>query len=279
MTKHSQPHSYIYHYVRLTPEQQIGLHQACFWELSHVITGSGTRIIGNTEEPFQEGEVILIPPHIPHCWYFDPDKTDKEGLISNITLTFRDDFLTRYMQFPELQIPIEQFKQRKNAIKFNSQRAQELSIILKSMQKENDAERIASILRLILLIAKSNTSDIAGEYQPEVSKEKKRLEQIQIYISCNATRNITLEEMAQLMGMNRASFCIFFKKATGKTFISYLNEFRIEMACLLLKQQQHTIAEICFSTGFNDVPYFNRVFKRIKGITPSEYLCSLDPDS
>ena len=50
-----------------------------------------------------------------------------------------------------------------------------------------------------------------------------------------------------------------------------LNEYRIELACRLLKQQKDSVAEICYQAGFNNVPYFNRVFKKLKGVAPSEY--------
>ena len=72
--------------------------------------------------------------------------------------------------------------------------------------------------------------------------------------------------------MNRSSFCIFFKKVTGKTFITYLNEYRIELVCQKLKQQKMNISEACFQSGFNNITYFNRVFKQMKGISPSEYI-------
>ena len=84
--------------------------------------------------------------------------------------------------------------------------------------------------------------------------------------------DITLDDVARHVGMNRTSFCIFFKKVSGKTFVTYLNEYRIELACRLLKQQKVSVAEICYQVGFNNVPYFNRVFKKMKGVSPSEYV-------
>ena len=84
------------------------------------------------------------------------------------------------------------------------------------------------------------------------------------------------EQMLQTMvarhiGMNRTSFCIFFKRTTGQTFVTYLNEHRIRLACQLLRQKKMSVSEICYAVGFNDVPYFNRVFKRCNGVTPRKY--------
>ena len=71
--------------------------------------------------------------------------------------------------------------------------------------------------------------------------------------------------------MNKSAFCVFFKKMTGKTFVRYLNEYRVELACRLLAKGEMTVAEICYATGFGDVPYFHRTFKRITGTTPGSY--------
>lgn len=90
---------------------------------------------------------------------------------------------------------------------------------------------------------------------------------------CNARREISLDDVARHVGMNRASFCVFFKKATGKTFVNYLNEYRIELACKLLEEKKMAVSEICYQAGFNNVPYFNRVFKKLKGVAPTEYKC------
>ena len=77
--------------------------------------------------------------------------------------------------------------------------------------------------------------------------------------------------LADHVGMNRSSFCTFFKKATGQTYITYLNKLRVDRACYLLRQGSFNITEVCYMVGFNDVPYFNRCFKNNRGMSPKEY--------
>ena len=96
---------------------------------------------------------------------------------------------------------------------------------------------------------------------------------IRIFVTCNAYRNISLDDVVRHVGMNKSAFCTFFKQSIGKTFITYLNEYRIELACQLLKQENISISEICYHVGFTDIPYFNRVFKKHKGCSPSQYRC------
>lgn len=73
--------------------------------------GSGIKLIGDTTDPFQSGEVVIIPPEIPHCWYFDGSSTDAEGKIVNITLSFTNEFLDHCSHdFSELSGHIEELK-------------------------------------------------------------------------------------------------------------------------------------------------------------------------
>ena len=77
--------------------------------------------------------------------------------------------------------------------------------------------------------------------------------------------------IAEHVGMNRSSFCTFFKKATGQTYITYLNKLRVDRACYLLRQGKFNVTEVCYMVGFNDVPYFNRCFRNNRGMSPKDY--------
>ena len=103
------------------------------------------------------------------------------------------------------------------------------------------------------------------------SDAQRRLKQIEIYISCNYKRDISIDDLAQHIGMNRSSLCTFFKHHSGKTIITYLNEHRLSVACHLLRHSALTIQQVCYESGFNDVPHFCRIFKRKFGVTPKEY--------
>ena len=83
--------------------------------------------------------------------------------------------------------------------------------------------------------------------------------------------NITLEEVASLANMTTTSFCRYFKKRTRKSYIDFLTEVRIRQACKILQGTNQPVSEVCFHTGFNNLSNFNRKFKRIIGINPTEY--------
>jgi AraC-like DNA-binding protein len=87
----------------------------------------------------------------------------------------------------------------------------------------------------------------------------------------NYYRDIRLEEVAAFASMNPSAFCRFFKNSVNKTFTHVLNEIRIGMACKKLINTDLHVGEVGYGFGYHDVSYFNRTFRKIKGITPLQY--------
>ena len=120
---------------------------------------------------------------------------------------------------------------------------------------------------------------ISGEWEylsPPIEQhfqkeDYERLNKITAYILENYAQPISLEEIAKEAYLSPSAFCRFFKKRTRKSFVEYLNEFRIGMACKMLTENKNPISDICFKTGFNNLANFNRQFKRVMGVTPTGY--------
>ena len=87
----------------------------------------------------------------------------------------------------------------------------------------------------------------------------------------NDNEVIHLEDLTALIHMTTNSFCRYFKENTGNTAFNFIREFRINKACQLLINTDQKISQICYSTGFNSVSTFNRIFKIIKGLSASNF--------
>lgn len=258
-------------HVHITWDKQVPLHQQQTWELSYILTGSGVRTIGNIVENFSKGEIILIPPNIPHCWSFDKSVHDAEGKIENVTIVIENDFLIHCKNlFPELYFSISELQSNENAVSFEGELLEKLQILMASMIHQNPIERLSSFINLLQVISYCKEMHIVGRPVIENSKERK-LQAIHLFVLGNFQRHISLEEISKSMGMQKSSFCVFFKKMNGQSFFSYLTEFRVESSCQMLLKTKLSVAEICIASGFNDIPYYNRVFKRIKNTTPTQY--------
>ena len=103
-------------------------------------------------------------------------------------------------------------------------------------------------------------------------KEGSRMHSIFDYTLKNFQKNISVTDAADVVHMTPEAFCRFFKKHTRKTFVTFLNEVRVENACRKLKNgDDKLVAEIAYSCGFGNVSHFNRVFRKVTGKTPKTY--------
>lgn len=105
------------------------------------------------------------------------------------------------------------------------------------------------------------------------------LEQSLRYIETNYQRNITLAEVAAATGFSVYHFARFFKTATGMTFIQYYNHFRTAKVVGELSNTNDSLTVIAYRSGFNSIQNFNRVFKQLKGCSPSMYKKQIDLDA
>ena len=263
--------SFTFDYVRIVWHEHLSLHQQKTWELTYVMVGKGTRIIGDTIAPFIQGEVILIPPDLPHSWSYDDSISNDQGEIENITIVFSDTILNNLViTFPELATVISKIQENRDAISFSGDTLQQLQKIMTLMIRQSKIEQVSSYITLLIPMASPGNTNIVGRPVVE-DKHNKRLQQVYWYVMNHFQQDITLDAVAKFVNMEKSSFCSFFKKMTGKTFFTYLTEYRIDSSCQMLLKTEKSISEICFASGFRDIPYYNRVFKKHKKITPSAY--------
>lgn len=134
------------------------------------------------------------------------------------------------------------------------------------------------------LFLKARLYDLAGtllrslpkenEKSENKEKQKERLEKldnVMQFVEKNYDKHITLDEISKVAGFSKFYFTRFFKENTGMTFIDYLNNFRIAKSEWVLLEEENSITDVAFKSGFNSVKTFNRVFKHLKGCSPMEY--------
>lgn len=260
--------AFILDYVCLPPVRQIGAHSHSKWELSHVICGSGVRTVGDLTEPISEGEIILIPPHISHVWKFDPTYTDADGNISNITILFETATLDRLaFAIPEITGVVNKLKSLTNAICLGGTAYDKAYELLGDMRGITPNARTPKMIELLQAIAAADIYVSAGRNNT-LSRIEQRLENVRVFCNCNYAREISLEEMAAHVGMNKSAFCTFMRRHAGKSFSEFMNDIRLERAVEMLLHTDKNIADIAYDSGFASVTYFNRLFRNKYNRTP-----------
>jgi YesN/AraC family two-component response regulator len=126
------------------------------------------------------------------------------------------------------------------------------------------------IFEILDLLAEPSEIQVVSETASVTEDVSEKKEKIDRFISCNLLGRFSLDDISAYVGMNRTYFCLFFKKHYGISLTDHVNRMRVDMACAMLKQGNMPISEIAKASGFPTVTYFNRVFKKIMGISPRE---------
>ncbi|HRQ49068.1 MAG TPA: AraC family transcriptional regulator [Agriterribacter sp.] len=252
-------------------------------QLTWVIKGEGTLVAGNNMHAFQSNDIFFLGANQPHVFkndstYFVPGSSKS---IQALTIFFNPNgMLSSFFGLPEM-------KQLRNFIQLSQSgfsipqpytndictRMQYISEL-----KDGSVERIIYFIDLMKLLSSlPATSALSSGNETKYYSEEdgSRISKIYKYIMDNFNNDISLEDVAGIAYMTTQSFCRYFRKRTGKTFISFLNEVRINEACSKLTSNPNEgISTIAYNCGFNSITNFNRVFRSVKEMTPSEYLMS-----
>ena len=125
------------------------------------------------------------------------------------------------------------------------------------------------------LIAHLERSYLVERLSEEAQERKQatlsRLNTILDYVAENYNHPLSTRDLAAILYLSEGYFCRFFKAATGKGAVEYINEYRIKRAVALLENTDLPFSEIAAAVGFEDANYFSRAFRRVKGESPSEY--------
>lgn len=271
--------SFSYRHERLWYQDEFPYHQHPEYELTVVFSGNGQRVTNDYTEPFNEGEIVVLPPYLPHGWVYDKALCAPDGMVENGSLQFGEEFLSQLSQVSPEFLPVVRFyKGLRQAIEITGGTAVKVRGLLAGFDRLAEPEQFVAMLHVLLLVVLDGHSRPIGpgKFQgTKIHRNKQRLQAIYKYIVENYHRKITLSEIASFASMNKTAFCLFFKKATNESFVAYLNLYRLQIACTMLTRSSKTVSEICYAVGFTDIPYFNRAFKQRYGLSPTQYRASM----
>ena len=241
-------------------------------ELVCVISGSGTRHVGYHKSNYTNGDLVLIGSNIPHSG-FGLNSVDPH---EEIVLQFREEILHFPQQEVETRAVKDLLERSKYGILYSTATKKLLMPKLKKLLESEGYKRYLLLLEILFELSLCEEYELLNkEIMPYtiISKNKTRLENIFTYVEHHYDKEINIEDVAKLANFTLPAFCNFFKKATQITFTEFVNRYRINKACLLITQDK-TISECSYSCGFNNVTYFNRMFKKYTNKTPSEFIRS-----
>ncbi|MCK5400869.1 MAG: helix-turn-helix domain-containing protein [Flavobacteriaceae bacterium] len=240
-------------------------------QVSLIAEGKGTLIVGDSINYYSKGDVLVIGSNLPHVFKSEAVENVESQMF---TLFFtKEAFGKAFFDLEEMRELKSFFKRAENGFKVTS-KSNVLQNMFFELKDSSKLQRFILLLKISKVLSKSKYIALSSFiYKKEYSDiEGKRMRDVMEYTMNNYHKNISLERIATTASMTKNAFCKYFKRRTNKTYFNFLNELRIENACrLLLSDKDFTIAEIADKSGFNNISNFNRQFKNVKQIVPSEY--------
>ncbi|MDF2958413.1 MAG: AraC family transcriptional regulator [Paenibacillus sp.] len=268
------PFSFVYKGTKST-QSELPEHIHDWYELVYVYRGTGTLFIDQTIYDMQQGDLFVIPGNTIHRAL--PDKDDP---VTSTAVFFSPVLVQQASlgdSFSYLHC-FEQRKKRKNyKFELTRQQRQSLESIMERIHEEIEAAslgyRQAIVLQLqtILLLLNRESGPNTGQRAVDSAAGPNWMKEILLYIDDHLLDEVRLSPVSRKASVTPAHFSRVFKQMIGMNLTEYVMTKRIIKAKELLNVTDHNISLIAEMCGFDTLPHFHRMFKRVLGLTPAAY--------
>ena len=226
---------------------------------------------------FKAGDVVLVGANLPHYWRFDDlyFEEDRESVMDVRVAHFGENFWGEsFLHLPE-NLPLKGLLEKaRRGLQVEGEARKKVSDLLERLLETEGMHRIMLLMEALYTIAASEQvkplSSIGFRHNFQEA-EYERINTIYEYSLQHFRRAIQLEEIAAVANISPNSFCRFFKSRTRKTYSRFLIEIRVGHACRLLIENNLSIKQLCYESGFNNFTSFYKYFKLITGKSPLGY--------
>lgn len=258
--------------ILLTPN----LNNIFFWhfhpeiEIVYVEAEKGIRHIGDHISTYESSDLALIGSNIPHLNFDYGVKKTAETVVIQLSDNFFDQGL---QNLPELDEIIELFDRVKTGIAFYGETKRIIGKRLMNISSLNKFNQLLELIDIFQVLAHSkeyiplNAKPISNKV---VLKQQERMNFIYKHIEENFKNKIDTNLIAGKTNLSVPAFCRYFKKTTKLNYTDFVIQYRITFAKKLLLQDK-SVTEACYESGFENLSYFNRAFKKVSGESPSAF--------
>lgn len=244
------------------------------YELNFIEHGAGLRrIVGDSVETTGDYDLVLISTSdLEHVWE-QGDCTSND--IREITIQFAPTFfdsLINTNQFIRVKAMLDKGR---NGLCFPVDAIMKIYTLIDTLPEAKGFYAVTQFLTLLYELAfytdEAHTLSTSSFAKINLQTNSRRVQKVQQYINDHYQDEIHLDNMAEIAGMTPTSFSRFFRQRTGKRLSDYIIDIRLGYAARMLIDTTMSVAEICYNCGFNNLSNFNRIFKRKKSCSPTEF--------
>jgi AraC-like DNA-binding protein len=256
------------------------LHQHPEVQLTKIFEGVGNLVVGDYIGRFNAGDMYLMGPDIAHVFrnddsYYMGDESKRaymESIYYDVKVV--ENCLVHIEEFRGV---LEFFRELNGCyrVEDDKQYIKKRITRLRTVTGLNRIVLSMEILQRIMEEGVLQRLNKMGYVKNYSRKEERRMDNVMRFLMEESHRSVKLADVAEVANMNKEAFCRFFKERTRKTLTEFLNEVRITNACHMLENKDMSISQVANESGFTNLSYFNRLFKKLNGVTPKEFRRSL----
>lgn len=261
-------------FSRVKKEFDFPFHYHEEYELNLIVNAKGAkRLVGDHVAVIEDLELVLAGPNLPHAWFTHECTSEA---ITEVTIQWHKDlFDEKFLRRNQLSFIRMMFEKSAKGISFTKETIQSVLPRILSLSQRSGFDSVMDLISLLHDLSASRNmltlSDASFINNQNFNYNSRRLEKVFEFMNNNYHKEISLKDVAALVNMTEESFSRFIKKRTGNTFINSLNEIRLGHASRMLIDTTHSISEVSYQCGFNNISNFNRLFKKKKNCTPKEF--------
>lgn len=242
------------------------------FELTYILQSSGLRYVGNSMEHFEDDDLVLLGPNLPHCWKNMGQTIDKAQAI---VIQWDLDLLGKnWLDQPEFRGIKSMLALSEKGIQFPKAVAREIRNQVIAMPETSSFEKLMCFLNVLKSLSEKDDFQILCDHNFAIKTESlqsDRINSVYQYVKQHYSAKIMLKDIAGYLHMSEENFSRFFSKVMKKNFFTFLNEFRLNIACKLLIETDMQVKQISYSCGYETLPFFYRQFKRFKQVSPLQF--------
>lgn len=245
-------------------------------ELTLILKSSGRRFVGQQVSNFEAGDLVLLGENVPHCWL----NTEGVGELvpdaaQSIVIQFLPKIISSDFSAPELKPVLKLLENSASGILIKGKTRDWVTEKMIAHWEARPFKKLVVLLDILCSLVDIHDdlelidTTFSG-FTPSVI-HMERIQKIYAYIIENYQNEIDLNSISAIAHLTPTAFCRYFKKMTRKTLVDVVTEFRIKHACQLLTSTEKSVSDICFDSGFGNISYFNKEFKKAMGYSPLQY--------
>lgn len=243
------------------------------YELTLTLNSRGQRFVGDHIGRYDEGDLCLIGPNLPHTWHSieRPDLTQPHVALVMWFLPEWSDWLTGH--YAELRAVGAMLRRAATGLQFSPATAAAARPMIAELFDLPPAERLLLLITVLTLLAKDDEATPLSTTAPEIDSraERTRIDRVLDHIHQHFAEPLTVSQLADIAALSASGLHRSFLKHTGQPISQYLIRLRIGRACALLSSTELPIGTIAGDVGYDSLANFNRQFRALKGTTPRQY--------